>query len=178
MPLSITGAKKSKAATKQSWARANRLKTLTNKKATTTQARRFLSLHSENGYTTLLDDQNADKRNPNIRDMITAFDAWNLLDGPLDIDNLSKAQGLRRRRTTTSQRETKLQEENRNPTKGNTSKSVNPSRIPAAVLIDLRKLQKKHGSTTQELAYCVNLLGQLLDEPLDIDNFLKSVKTT
>ena len=53
---------------------------------------------------------------------------------------------------------------------------VNPNNIAGEALMDLRNIQRKYSLTTDDLAYCTKVLVDLIDSPLDCDQFLTRCK--
>lgn len=168
--MALTKAQQAKKDVTQAWKRADNLAKLAGhpKKA---DARSFISQSDLDA--TILDSP--DKRNPNVREAITAFKAW------LAAGNQAKLGGRAVRRSKGDQNKPpragappKRQVGIRKPkTKSPTGKRQD---LPAEILFDLREIQKKHDITPQDLAYCSSQLGKLLDTPIDFDNLIRQIQ--
>lgn len=152
--------------TKKSWARAKLLVQITGA-GLPMQARKFLSANPE--AREILDRPGKkDKRNRACREVCEAFEnSLKRRETPKTEPRPSKGDPTKPVRAGA-------------PTKRKYTKrgkpGVNPDNIAGQALVDLRGIQKKYGLTTNDLAYCTKVLGDLIDSPIDCDQFLKQCK--
>ena len=153
-------------ATKLSWKRANALHELADtEKSRPAIARNFLSKNKS--YADLFEGK-ADKRNPKVREALEAYTKF--CENPGVIRRPSKGDPNRQVRAGAPK--------SRVSRKGGKPRTTtNPAQMPAEVLFDLRKIQRKYGISLTDLLYATNTLSELCDDsPIDIDHFFKQIQ--
>lgn len=156
-----------KSAAQLSWARSRRLAELADHEKSSDARSYLATLNGDSGVETL--DTDADKRTATIRDLVTGFESW------LAAGNKSTHGGPTGRRAEG--------DKNRAPRAGAPTKRKYTKRtgnrgdsLQADALFDIRAIQRKYDLTMAELLHLVEVLGRLVDEPIDLDQFIKEVK--
>lgn len=148
--LTMTKTEAMRAGAKQSWARAHKL--AGNAEGTATgagrpsNARTYLAEHPEHHEVL---DSNADKRSPKIRAIVDEYAQWCKDQAPKS--RPAKGDPTRPARAGA-------------PKTGHPRSTCGKGELTAAVLFDLRAIQKKHGLTCAKLAEGAQALGTLIDE--------------
>ena len=153
--------------TAKSWKRANRLAEMVDG-ATPGKARTFLSTN-KGTYDALLDAKTCDKRNPAVREMLDhmfLFTEQIGRFGKTDTNTTRASEGDSSRppRAGAPKKGTRKYTKRKYTKRGSQNGSQNGSHL----LEDIRNLQRKHRTTLSELIISTELLGRLVDEPIDL----------
>lgn len=155
-----------------SWTRAARLVDLSGHESKN-DCRSFLA-QSDLDVTIL--DNGLDKRNAEVKAMVAAFEDWTKNGGAAP----SRPRGRRKSKGDPT----------RSPRAGALSgiaqaagrlipprkAKVDGTRIPGQALMDIRSVQQQYNLTCEDLLYCVDVIGRLLDGPVNLDNVLHEIK--
>jgi len=155
---------------KKSWARANRLAELTGHEKSADCRTYLASLNGTSNKEIL--DTSKDARTRDIRELMEGFTTW-YEGGGRSLHAGGKGQ-TRRSKGDTSRPPRAGAPNPRNGTAKRQSRGH--AHITAEPIYQLRKIQKQHDLSIEDLAHCVEVLGRIVESPLNVDQFLRDVK--